>query len=256
MSLNLKYSTVGQGEHLVFLHGWGVNSGVWSSLVPLLEKDYTITCIDLPGFGQNHDQLPSVYDLDNIGKCVADVLPEKCRLIGWSLGGLVAQQIALTCPEKLQQLVLICSSPKFSKSQDWPGIQPQVLEAFTQQLKHDFSKTLERFLAIQAMGSNTARQDVKTMKQAIEAYPQPSVIALEHGLNLLHDCDLRAELANLLVPCHGFLGRLDSLVPAEIGASLERFSSRITTQTLSKASHAPFISHTSEFAEQLKTILN
>ncbi|MGJ8679788.1 pimeloyl-ACP methyl ester esterase BioH [Paraglaciecola sp.] len=255
MSLNLKYSTVGQGEHLVFLHGWGVNSGVWTTLIPLLKEHFTITCIDLPGFGLNHDQLPEKYDLESLAKQIASHLPKSCCLIGWSLGGLIAQQIALSYPEKLQRLILICSTPKFSKSEIWPGIQPQVLNEFAKQLQDEFSKTLDRFLAIQAMGSKSARLDVKKMKQAIEQFPTPSLFALENGLNLLNYCDLRVPLANLTVPCHAYLGRLDSLVPVGIADELVGLSSKITTEVLPQASHAPFISHTENFAEQLMTLL-
>lgn len=255
MSLNLKSSTVGQGQNLVFLHGWGVNSGVWESVIPLLKNQFKVTCIDLPGFGQNHNKLPHTYELKDVAQYIAEHLPDNCYLIGWSLGGLVAQQIALSFPTKLQQLVLICSSPKFSQGENWPGIAPQVSQMFSEQLTHDFSKTLDRFLAIQAMGSKSARQDVKKIKRAIEQYPTPSPIALAEGLSLLDSCDLRAELTNLSVPCHAFFGRLDSLVPAKLSGSLSNLSAQITVQILPEASHAPFISHTEEFVEQLKEIL-
>ena len=145
MSESLKISTVGSGKKLVFLHGWGVNSGVWQPLIDILKEEFCITTIDLPGYGLNHQQLPAPYNLQNIATMVAEHLPANCILIGWSLGGLVAQQIANSHPEKLKQLVLICSSPKFSKSAEWPGIDPKVLNFFTQQLEQDFSKTLLRF---------------------------------------------------------------------------------------------------------------
>ena len=122
---------------------------------------------------------------------MAQHIPANCILIGWSLGGLVAQQIAHSYPEKLKQMVLICSSPKFSKSADWPSIEPKVLSFFTQQLNIGFSKTLERFLAIQAMGSVNARQDAKIIKKVGQQYPLPSLVALAAGLNMLQSIDLR-----------------------------------------------------------------
>lgn len=111
----------------------------------------------MPGYGLNFQRLLIPYNLQIVTIAVAQHIPANCILIGWSLGGLVAQQIAHSYPEKLKQMVLICSSPKFSKSADWPSIEPKVLSFFTQQLNIGFSKTLERFLAIQAMGSVNAR---------------------------------------------------------------------------------------------------
>lgn len=251
MSERFKISTVGRGKNLVFLHGWGVNSGVWQQLNDVLKEQFCITTIDLPGYGLNHQQLPNPYNLQNIADMIAGHLPANCILIGWSLGGLVAQQIANSHPKKLKQLVLICSSPKFSKKADWPGIDPKVLEFFTLQLEQDVSKTLLRFLAVQAMGSINARQEAKTIKQAVQQYPLPSYVALTAGLALLQSVDLREQFKILEIPCHVFLGRFDTLVPAGVAPIIQKLNPKVTIDLLSDAAHAPFISDTQNFAKQL-----
>ncbi|GAC17949.1 pimeloyl-ACP methyl ester esterase BioH [Paraglaciecola arctica] len=251
MSESLKVSTVGSGKNLVFLHGWGVNSGVWQPLIDILKDEFCITTIDLPGYGLNHQRLPLPYNLQNITNMVAKKLPTNCILIGWSLGGLVAQMIAHTYPEKLKQLVLICSSPNFSKHADWPGIEPKILDFFTQQLELDFSKTLQRFLAIQAMGSVNARQDAKIIKQAVQQFPLPSPIALEAGLHMLQSIDLREQFKTLSIPCQMFLGSLDTLVPDKVALAAQQLNSKVIIEIISHASHAPFISNTESFAKRL-----
>lgn len=251
MSVKLKVSTVGNGKHLVFLHGWGVNSGVWQPLIDILKDKFCVTTIDLPGYGLNHQQLSTSYNLQSVATTVALHLPTNCILIGWSLGGLVAQSIANLYPQKVEQLVLICSSPKFSKSADWPGIEPKILNFFTHQLELDFSKTLERFLAIQAMGSVHARQDARTIKQAVQQYPSPSQIAVSAGLDMLQNVDLRDQFKILSIPCHMFFGGLDTLVPEKVASLLQKLNPSITIEVISDASHAPFISNTGYFAERL-----
>jgi pimeloyl-[acyl-carrier protein] methyl ester esterase len=248
---SLKISTVGSGKNLVFLHGWGVNSGVWQPLIDIIKHKFCITTIDLPGYGLNHQLLPTPYNLKSIATAVAQYLPANCILIGWSLGGLVAQQIANSYPKKIKQLVLICSSPKFSKSTDWPGIEPNILDFFTQQLELDFSKTLERFLAIQAMGSVNAREDVKIIKQAVQQYPHPSPVALAAGLDMLQNIDLREQFRTLSIPCQMFFGRLDTLVPDKVASILQLLNPSITIEVITDASHAPFISNTESFAKRL-----
>ena len=256
MSVRLKISTVGSGKQLVFLHGWGMNSGVWQPLIDILKDEFCITTIDLPGYGLNHQQLPIPYNLQNVATTVAEYLPANCTLVGWSLGGLVAQQIAISHPGKLKQLVLVCSSPKFSISEGWPGIDPNVLDFFTQQLKLDFSKTLARFLAVQAMGSVNAREDAKTIKKVVQKYSPPSSVALAAGLDLLQSVDLREQFKSLLMPCHLFLGRLDTLVPDNIAPLILRLNAKVTVDVISDAAHAPFISNTEDFAQRLvKAIL-
>jgi pimeloyl-[acyl-carrier protein] methyl ester esterase len=251
MSVSLKISTVGSGEQLVLLHGWGVNSGVWKPFIDIIKDEFCITTIDLPGYGLNHLKLPTPYNLQTISKTVAEHLPANCILIGWSLGGLVAQQIAHTYPEKLKQLILICSSPKFSKSINWPGIEPTILNYFAQQLELDFSKTLERFLAIQAMGSPDTRQDTKKIKQALQQYPLPSSVALAAGLDMLLNIDLREKLKELSIPCQMFFGRLDTLVPDKVACLVQQLNAKITIEVILDTSHAPFISNTKSFAKRL-----
>ena len=251
MSESLKISTVGSGTNLVFLHGWGVNSGVWQPLIDILKHQYCITTIDLPGYGLNHQQLPTPYNLQSIATLVEAYLPTNSILVGWSLGGLVAQQIAHSHPKKLKQLVLICCSPKFSKSTDWPGIEPKVLDFFSQQLELDFSKTLQRFLAIQAMGSVNARQDVKIIQRAVQLYPQPSPVALTAGLDMLQYIDLREQFRTLSIPCQMFFGRLDTLVPDKVAVFIQQLNPSITIEVITDASHAPFISNTESFAKRL-----
>jgi pimeloyl-[acyl-carrier protein] methyl ester esterase len=186
---------------------------------------------------------------------VAKHLPADCVVIGWSLGGLIAQQIACAFPEKLKQLILICCSPKFSKSDDWPGIEPQILSLFLRQLDMSFSKTLARFLAIQAIGSESIKSDIKTIKQAIEQHPEPANSALVAGLNMLQQVDLREQLIKLRIPCYVFLGRLDTLVPHNLALCLQELAPQIKIEVLSKAAHAPFISDTKEFAKRLSDIV-
>ena len=68
--------------------------------------------------------------------------------------------IAAHWPEKVAKVVLVASTPFFAEQNDWPGIKPNVLNTFKEQLVSHREKTIERFLAIQAMGSESARDDI------------------------------------------------------------------------------------------------
>lgn len=56
-----------------------------------------------------------------MAEAVLQQAPDKAIWLGWSLGGLVASQIALTHPERVQALVTVASSPCFSARDEWPG---------------------------------------------------------------------------------------------------------------------------------------
>jgi pimeloyl-[acyl-carrier protein] methyl ester esterase len=251
MTQKLRTVTMGNGPDLVLLHGWGLNSGVWENLMPKLTSCHTVTLVDLPGFGLNHNTLPLDYDLPSVAKLVADVVPNNSVILGWSLGGLIAQHIAAMGLLDIKQLILLCTSPKFEAADEWPGIQASVLSLFHKQLGQDFNKTLERFLAIQAMGSQSARSDIRQLKHSIAQYPVPHKTALSGGLALLSDIDLRADLAQITIPTTWFFGRLDSLVPQKAIALIKQYQPTAKHVVMQKASHAPFVSHPDDFIEML-----
>jgi pimeloyl-[acyl-carrier protein] methyl ester esterase len=255
MKQRLYSQSFGRGQDIVLLHGWGVNSGVWENISKTLGQYYRLTLIDLPGFGRNADLFPDDYTIEKLAYHVSECLPAKSVLLGWSLGGLVAQQIAIQGAIELKQLILVASSPKFVAAPNWPGIQAQVLTMFEKQLEGDFSKTLDRFLAIQALGSGTARQDMKLIKAHIEQFPLPHAHALQNGLKILAETDLRSQLDRITVPTHRIYGRLDSLVPAKSIELIQQLHPDSEQIVFAKASHAPFISHPEAFVTKIRQLV-
>ena len=253
--MNLISTTSGQGPQLVLLHGWGLNSGVWQSCITQLNTSFTVTTIDLPGFGLNHQKLPAPYTLEAVAELISEILPNPCILLGWSLGGLLAQKIALIAAQKIKHLVLVSSSPRFIADGNWPGMQSNVLSNFNAQLELNLAATVNRFMAIQAMGSPTAKQDIKVIKEQMDHYPAANPVALSAGLQLLEDSDLRSEFANIQCPVDFILGRLDSLVPLKLQENLSALHHKANITVFDKSSHAPFISEPQRFIEVLTNIV-
>lgn len=247
MADSFQIHSQGSGIPLVFIHGWGLNSAIFSPLVTKLSNDFEVITIDLPGFGANTDMTLDDYSLIEISHIIAQSIPHNSVLIGWSLGGLVASQIALQHPEKSAGLVTITSTPHFIEQANWPGIKAQLLKSFHQQLALDSQKTINGFLKIQAMGSEHVRQDIKQIKGLIECYPTPSVEVLDNSLSLLETVDLRSKISALTLPIFRLYGRLDSLVPKKVITEVDKLLPNSQSHTFLRASHAPFISHPDEF---------
>lgn len=236
---------------LVLLHGWGLNHAVWQQIIPFLQQNYQVLTPDLPGFGLNQ-RCPCPYTLSAVAAQLAPQIPPQSLVLGWSLGGLIATQLALDFPDKIKTLALVASSPCFLAKTGWPGMESKVLTQFATALSQDLALTVERFLAIQALGSETARLDIKVLKQAVLSLPLPQQQALAGGLQLLAEHDLRAQLANLKMPLAACYGRLDSLVPVAMLEPLQLLCPKMEVTVLPKASHAPFISHQAEFVQWLQ----
>ncbi|MBK4118153.1 pimeloyl-ACP methyl ester esterase BioH [Pluralibacter gergoviae] len=245
------WHTAGEGKcDLVLLHGWGLNAQVWDCIVPLLSAQFTLHLVDLPGYGRS--QGFGAMTLDEMAERVLAQAPARAVWLGWSLGGLVASRAALMAPERVTALVTVASSPCFSARDGWPGIKPSVLSGFQQQLSEDFQKTVERFLALQTMGTENARQDARRLKSAVLSLPMPSAEALNGGLGILKTADLSAALTALRAPFLRLYGALDGLVPRKIAPLLDTQWPQSRSLIVEKAAHAPFISHPQAFCEALE----
>lgn len=244
------WQTKGEGDvHLVLLHGWGLNAQVWDCITAELSSHFTLHLVDLPGYGRSHGF--GAQTLAQMAQCVLAQAPEKAIWLGWSLGGLVASQVALQAPERVSALVTVASSPCFSAREAWPGIKPEVLAGFQHQLSEDFQRTVERFLALQTMGSDTARQDARLLKSAVLSLDMPSTEVLNGGLEILKAVDLREELQNLSLPFLRLYGHLDGLVPRKIVPLLDEMWPASESIIFPKAAHAPFVSHPEAFCDAL-----
>lgn len=234
---------------IFLLHGWGMNANIWQPMLELLTEQQRarVITLNLPGYAGENSL--SNYDLISLAKWLDEKITQPAIVIGWSLGGLVAQQFALDFPEKVLRLGLIGSSPKFMADDSWPGIKPEVLSLFASQLVKSHNKTIERFLAIQALGSDTAKQDIKQIRDLVLAAPEPDAVALSDGLKLLETQDLRAKWNSLRCPIYCLFGRLDSLVPNKAIKLIAELAPELEFDVLTKASHAPFISHPQEFID-------
>ncbi|WP_395338725.1 alpha/beta fold hydrolase [Ningiella sp. W23] len=279
-----KQSPKDSALNIVLLHGWGTNSGIFKDFLMQLNTmlargfssrdtlSFSVQAIDLPGYGDAFNSSSACSSLSQIAVDTAQRLPKRCLLIGWSLGGLVAQQIAIhgsntpahkkACDSDLLGVVTMCSSPKFlqetSSGSDtlWPGIKPDVLEAFNQQLTQDHEKLLKRFIALQSMGQSNAKVHIQQMLQAIKDRPIANSDTLAFGLQLLKKSDLRAELWQVTCPLLHLYGRLDSLVPHQAIPLIDECSKHSNSITYPKASHAPFVSHPQAVLDDIFNFIN
>lgn len=247
---SLYWHTCGEGNSdLVLLHGWGLNAEVWQSIVPRLSPHFRLHLVDLPGYGRS--QHAGALTLAEMAQRLLPHLPPRALLLGWSLGGLVATELALRVPQQVTGLISVASSPCFTARGSWPGIKPDVLENFRTQLNSDFQRTVERFLALQTLGTDSARQDARRLKEVVLAQPMPPVEVLDGGLAILRDVDLRDELPHITRPFLRLYGALDGLVPRRIAAQLDDVLPASPSVIMEKAAHAPFISHPDAFCQHI-----
>lgn len=250
----LSCQTLGQGPDLVLLHGWAMNAAVWSGLAEDLAGDFRLHLIDLPGHGSS--SLAAGGELDDWARAVLAAAPPRAAWLGWSLGSLVAQQAALLAPERVTRLVLAAGTPRFAQGPGWSAaMDPGRLTQFGDALMQDLDATLDRFLGLQVRGSSEARATLRALRAGFRARPAPQADALEQGLGLLLNVDLRSRLPALQAPTLWLQGERDTLVPAALADELPALLPAAEIEVIAGAGHAPFLSHREICVQRLRGFL-
>ena len=243
--------TIGGGPPLVLLHGWAMHSGIFGPLIERLRGDFTLHLVDLPGHGFNRDSaLP--LELEAAAAAVAARTPP-APWLGWSLGGLVALHAAQTRPAAVRGLVMLCASPRFVRGEDWPqGMDPGVFETFASELGRDYRATIDRFLMLEAQGSDHVREELRLLRAQVFAVCEPSAARLAEGLAVLQDSDLRPGLPALRMPSLWIAGRRDRLVFPQAMQAAAAQAPGARFLRIEHGGHAPFLSHGDEVADAVR----
>jgi len=245
---------VGQGHPLVLIHGWGMHSGVWQPLVKRLSKKYMLYLVDLPGMGNSRPIEP--YHLYSLAEEVAEVIPGVSDILGWSLGGLVAQSIAVSQPERVKKLILVGSTPCFVNKKDWKaGIKRDYFTEFSVNLGLDYKRAILNFLTLQCMKAKGARDTIKQLRVSLDAKPAPAQKILTHALHVLLESDLREESVKIRKPTLLIHGDRDTLAPVQAAHWMVQHLPKSYLRVISGAAHAPFLSHSDQFIEALDLFL-
>lgn len=250
MSDGLHVEVRGRGPALVLLHGWAMHAGVFEPLTVQLAATHTLHLVDLPGHGRSRDA-GGLEGLDAVVGRLLERLPP-APWLGWSLGGLIALSAALRAPRQVTGVVALCASPRFVRAADWPhAVETEVFARFASGLAADYRGTVDRFLALEAHGSERMREELRRLRQQVFSRGEPAPEVLGQGLALLAQTDLRGALPQLAVPSLWIGGRRDRLVPWQAMQAAARACPRGRFLRLDGAGHAPFLSHAEELAQAL-----
>ena len=256
-SISLHAERRGQGPTpLVLLHGWALNLRVFDRLVAQLEQDFTVIALDLPGHGRSAEPAALAHagwTLEQLAAHVAPQVPPGSTVLGWSLGGQLALQLARIAPERVAALALVATTPRFVAAPDWPhGIAPTVLEQFATHLGSDYQATVHDFLELQVRGSRAAAATLAALHAALLAHGAAPAAVLARSLELLRTADLRAALPTIDVPALVIGGQYDRVTPPTAARALAAALPRACHHELTRCGHAPFLTHEAEVGALLR----
>jgi len=128
--ININYKIEGKGEPLVMIMGFGATLDGWNSQAPFFAKHFKVVTFDNRGVGKS-DKPNGPYTTAIMAEDTVHLMDslgiEKSHILGASMGGLIAQELAINHPERVNKLVLACTfarlamaDPEGAKSKDTP----------------------------------------------------------------------------------------------------------------------------------------
>ncbi len=251
----LRWFEAGQGRPLVLLHGWAMSAAVFSELAALLSSDFRLLIPDLPGHG--HSSPPLKADLETIAADLEAWLETAVKgpfaLLGWSLGGMLALQIAARKLSPVDRLLLVATTPRFTQDEAWEfGLPAVQVRALARNLERRFEATLADFFMLAFAGEKISAERLRTIRTfAVRQSPVPERGAALGFLSLLAVHDQRANLAELHLPVLLLHGDLDQITPISAGRALAEMLPHGELLEFHGVGHCPFLSQPQKTAASI-----
>ena len=113
--INLYYELMGEGDCLLLIHGLGSSTRDWEMQVPYFANKYRILTVDVRGHGRS-DKPPGPYSVkqfaDDIDVLLRGLAVPAAHIVGVSMGGMIAFQLAVDHPELVKSMVIVNSGPE------------------------------------------------------------------------------------------------------------------------------------------------
>jgi len=123
VSVRIAWERHGSGAPLLLIHGLGYARWGWEPVLPGLAAQFDVILFDNRGIGES-DPPPGPYTAAEMAGDAIRVLDEagveRAHVVGTSLGGMVAQELALGHPDRVDRLVLACTTPGGPKAHPMP----------------------------------------------------------------------------------------------------------------------------------------
>ena len=151
--ININYSIQGTGEPIVMIMGFGSAMEGWHFQIPFFSKHFRVVTLDNRGVGGSdkpRGPFTTRMMADDVIRLMDYLEIEKAHIIGASMGGMIAQEISINYPERVNKLVLACTYAKrgetFRNISDGEKLSGSPAERMTSIIDLAFNKPLYRFV--------------------------------------------------------------------------------------------------------------
>lgn len=232
---NLSTLQAGRGEPILMLHGLGATKASFLPTITALARDYRTIALDLPGFGDAQKPIRAAYDPPFFARSVLDVLDvlglSRVHLVGHSLGGRIALELAMTQPRRLHSVTLMTPSLAWRRPRPWAPylrlVRPEL--GLVQLAPRAIADPVVRRLVPGADHGWGAVAVDEFLRGFLDPRGRAAFYAAARSIYLEEPGPFWERLASIITPSLFVWGSRDRLVPAGFARHVQR--------TLPAASH-------------------
>lgn len=260
-NVKLHVSDLGEGDPVVLIHGWPLSDVMYEyQYADLLKNGFRAIGITLRGFGQS-DKPYGKYDYDVFAEDIKVVLEElridNAVLCGFSFGGATIIRFASKYNnEHISKLALFgAAAPCEVRRDDFSyGLPVEVLNSLIELNSTNRPQLIEEFGKLFAATETALPKNISDWLASIQF--QSSQYAMEQGLIMIRDSDLRDDLKKITIPTAIFHGKLDKLCPFDLAEQLHNGIANSKLIAFEKSGHALFLEEREKFNHELIKFIN
>jgi 3-oxoadipate enol-lactonase len=205
----LAVSVAGSGELVLFLHGIRGNRRNWAGQVEFFSQRFKAAAWDARGYGDSEDYdgpLQFEYFTGDVMRVAEHFKAAKLHLIGLSMGGRIARNVALRAPERLQSLVLISTNPGFD------AMSPESVKRFITERRNATPQTLRRLLG--------SKPNHAAYQELLDSVSRIHEMSYQKTLEASVAQDRAAPIEQIRVPTLVVAGEEDTVYPPELAREM------------------------------------
>lgn len=255
--LKWHYEMKGEGDTILFIHGFGGSGKWWERQREFLQRDYQIITVDLPGHGQSDWMPVNLLDMAmDLRQMLHSLGIEHLSVTSSSFGGLVALELYRLMPSAVMRMSFVGSIPKFARGDSYPaGLDINKIRTLSGQFDGDYASILDIFFRSLFTMKERDSDDFKWIKQLRQQEPLPARDALKCFLDILEKSDLRDRLASVICPLQFVTGAEDYICPAPIMEWVSQHTHNARFDVVANCGHLPFLTEVTEYNRLLEDFI-
>jgi pimeloyl-ACP methyl ester carboxylesterase len=254
--VSIAWDEQGSGEPVLLVQGLGYTRPGWSRVPSLLAERFRVLAFDNRGMGESGHGTPP-YSVPQLGADAVAVLDaagtERAHVVGVSLGGMIAQEVALAYPERVDRLVLGCTTPGGPRSYPMPDRSVRAFAEFAQLPPEEGLRRL--VLNALADGTAEARPELVEEVYRYRLANRPDPTAWQAQATAAVGFDALDRLGSIAAPTLVLTGTADTVVDARNSELLAAAIPGARLVTFEGAGHIFFWEQPEHFARTIASFL-